>query len=518
MKYQIDVLSKKQKLILSAFLCAWTAVNTAFFVWWFNSDHIVTIPLFVLNTAVLFWTYLLPAYFFFFAIRMKKPNPNLKLPTNWRVAMIVTKVPSEPLFLLQKTLLGMLAQDYPHDTWLADEDPTKETIKWCQKHNVKVSSRRGISAYHNEFWPRRTKCKEGNLMYFYDTWGYEMYDFVVQLDADHIPQKNYLKNMLIPFLDLKVGYVSAPSICGNNAKESWAARARLYSEGLLHGAQQAGHSNGFAPLCFGSHYAVRTKALKQIGGIGPELAEDHSTSMIMNANGWKGVHALDALALGDGPATFADAMKQEFQWSRSLMNLLLMWTHKYISGLPLHLKFQFVFAQMWYILYSSMMLVGIALPIYAIIFNTPLVSVSYISFLGIHILNIFTTLSVVLYLKHLKMLRPIDAKPISWEMIIFNIAKWPWTLMGVTSSIYDMLLKREFKFKVTPKDQTGYQPLNFSVISPYVLVILFYFIVGAIFNNSVNALGYYYFFVTGITMYLAVLFVIVYMHNHEQKH
>ena len=41
-------------------------------------------------------------------------------------------------------------------------------------------------------------------------------------------------------------------------KRSWAARGRLYAEATLHGPMQAGHSGGYAPSCIGSHYAVRT--------------------------------------------------------------------------------------------------------------------------------------------------------------------------------------------------------------------------------------------------------------------
>ncbi|MBP0651757.1 hypothetical protein J8J40_32320, partial [Mycobacterium tuberculosis] len=83
----------------------------------------------------------------------------------------------------------------------------------------------------------------------------------------------------------------APSICDRNAADSWSARGRLYAEASLHGALQCGYNNGWTPLCIGSHYAVRTKALRSIGGLGPELAEDHSTTLMMAAGGWRGVHA-----------------------------------------------------------------------------------------------------------------------------------------------------------------------------------------------------------------------------------
>ena len=95
-------------------------------------------------------------------------------------------------------------------------------------------------------------------------------------------------------------------------------------------------------------------ALKQIGGLGPELAEDHSTTLMMNAFGWRGVHAIDAMptatahhfrrpghpgipvvALPDDPAA-----KYSPKWCR--------------CSRP-ELKFQFLFSQLWYPLFSLFM-------------------------------------------------------------------------------------------------------------------------------------------------------------------
>ena len=59
--------------------------------------------------------------------------------------------------------------------------------------------------YHRSTWPRRTRCKEGNLSFFYNQFGYREYDFVVQMDADHVPQKGYLEEMLRPFCDPRLG-------------------------------------------------------------------------------------------------------------------------------------------------------------------------------------------------------------------------------------------------------------------------------------------------------------------------
>jgi cellulose synthase (UDP-forming) len=516
-KYLVDVLNKNQKMVLRILLALWMTTNLIFWFWWFQKHHIVNLPLLLINTVGLIYTYIFPSYLFFFASRMKKSNPEINIPYGWNVAMVVTKAPSEPFEVVKKTLKGMLKQTYPHDTWLADEDPQQETIKWCKKRGVKLSSRKDVLEYNRPVWPRREKCKEGNLAYFYDRYGYNNYDFVCQLDVDHIPQKNYLENMLRPFVDKKVGYVTAPSICSNNAKNSWTARARLYSEAALHGIQQAGQTNGFAPFCFGSHYAVRTEALASIGGLGPELAEDHSTTMIMNAHGWKGVHAIDAVALGDGPETFSDAMTQEFQWSRSLTNILLMWTPRYFKSLPNRLKVQFIFSQLWYSIFSLLMLLGFSIPIVAILNETPLVKVPYLIFLLINFVNIIASLMIMRYLKKLNLFRPIDAKIFSWEIAVFQIARWPWTLLGVFSSLIDFLRDKQFHFKITPKNRRGFRPLPLKTVLPYfaIAITLTSFGLAAEINYEIR--GYFYFLIIAAMMHLVTFFLIILMHAHENS-
>ena len=217
----------RRQLLLSLL---WAAAALWFWIWWLNPAHVDTEAgwtgwlKFGIVSVLVAWITFLQAFFLVFslrAVRSSAPDPaQLQL----RVAMIVTKTPSEPFDVLRRTLEAMLAQDLPHDTWLADEDPSFETLSWCKAHAVYVSSRKGVAEYHQKAWPRRTRCKEGNLAYFYDHWGYGLYDVVCQLDADHVPQPGYLREMLRPFADPEVGYVSAPSICSSNAPLNWACR------------------------------------------------------------------------------------------------------------------------------------------------------------------------------------------------------------------------------------------------------------------------------------------------------
>lgn len=515
-QYLIPVMSTKQRLGFIGLVSLWLVALGWFLHWWFLPGHVVSVWGLVLTSVVLFWELALPGYFFYFVGRMRRTNPALALP-NVRVAMVVTKAPSEPFSVVQKTLRACLTQEPAHETWLADEDPTQEVYAWCAKYGVQVCTRKGVAEYHQLQWPRRTKCKEGNLAYFYDKHGYELFDVVVQLDADHVPAAGYLEAMVRPFADPGVGYVSAPSICDANAAQSWSARGRLYAESIMHGPLQAGHNNLFFPLCIGSHYAVRTSALRVVGGLGPELAEDHSTTLLLASAGWRGVHALDAIAHGDGPATFSDAMVQEFQWSRSLAVLLLTLTPKLFLKLPLRGKIQFLFAQLWYPLFALTMLVGVALPVVAIVFKQSLANVSYVAYLvyslPIHVL----VLGISMFLRRGGWLRPYNAPVLSWEAILFHITRWPWALYGTVAAAYVVWTKKSIVFKVTPKGTDVHAQLPKAVLLPYGLVVLGYLLVLLIAPEYQTVAGYYFFSIVSVVSYTLVLFVLPLLHRREAR-
>ncbi|NET32130.1 MAG: glycosyltransferase [Cyanothece sp. SIO1E1] len=511
----IDVMSKREKLVFLGLVSIWGIALLTLWVWWFQSEHIVSWGGTLITSLVLAWQTVLPAYYFYFVAKMKRPNPAIAIPDDWQVAIVVTKAPSEPWPIVQKTLEAMLAQAYPHDNWLADEDPQPETIAWCEAHSVKISTRKGIEIYHRSSWPRRTKCKEGNLAYFYDMVGYTHYDFVVQLDADHVPEPGYLEAMIRPFVNPAVGYVAAPSICDANADESWVVNARAFVEATMHGSLQAGYNDGWAPLCIGSHYAVRTLAVNDIGGLGPELAEDHSTTLMMNAHGWSGVFAFDAEAHGDGPACFSDFLTQEFQWSRSLTALLLSVTPRYWSGLKPHLKFQFLFAQLWYPLYALSFLIGFSLPILALLRDAAWVNVSYLEFLGRNFLVTLACVVPVLWIARKGWLRPQNAKVVSWETLLFPLARWPWILAGVCNAFVSWALQKELPFKVTPKGTNAPKPLPLNALFPYLGLGMLSAIAVIAIKNVSQAPGYYFLTLLNSMVYVVLCAAIIWTHIRE---
>lgn len=513
----VPLFTPPQRLEVIVSVAVWGIAFGWFWAWWLRPEHVSGMGRFVLATLPFAWLSLLPAYFFAIFLCSRVPARDGNLPKGARVAMVVTKAPSEPFTVVARTLEAMLTQTCPHDTWLADEAPSQETLDWCEARGVRVVSRKGDPEYARSEWPRRVRCKEGNLAYFYDKHGYELYDFVAQMDADHAPSPTYLAHMLAPFADPHVGYVSAPSICDANARESWSARARLFAEASMHGPLQAGYAGGWAPLCIGSHYAVRTAALKQIGGLGPELAEDHSTTLMMNAYGWRGAHALDAIAHGDGPRTFADLVTQEFQWSRSLVTILLRYSPDLVPRLPSKLRFQFLFCQLWYPFYSSIWALLFAMPIIALVFHRNFADVTYLDFLIHYAPMSLVLLAMILRWRTYGWLRPVETRVLSWEEVLFALAKWPWSLLGSIVALRDWLVGSFVDFRVTPKGRGSVDPVPLRVLTPYMLISAASAGAVLFFGDAGDARGFYVFAIVNAALYAALVLVILVRHRLENR-
>lgn len=508
-EYLISALTSKQRLELTLLIGCWAVGTIYYWWWWVNPEHAIGFWPMVVNSVLFFYVSGLPCYSFFFALRMMRINPAVKIPNNKKVAMVVTKAPSEPWLMVKETLEKMLKQTYPHDTWLADEEPSKEIEDWCKKNNVLLSSRKEAPNYHREEWPRRKRCKEGNLAYFYDHYGYKSYDIVVQLDADHYPEPGYLEAMLRPFSNPNVGYVAAPSICDRNASLSWTARGRLYFESFLHGPLQMGYMNQWRPICIGSHYAVRTTALKEIGGLGPELAEDLSTSLLFISHGWEGAFADQAICHGLGPATFEDCMIQEYQWSKSITKILLKHSHDWISHLSWQLKTQLMFIQWFYPIRGFLCSAALLFSAIALMTSHPWISIYYPRFLALNGMQVLLALLPCIWLQKQGFLRPVNTKFLAWETWLFEITRGPWVLLGVLSATIDHLFKKQSVFRVTQKGVYT-NILRSKFLAPYLLITLISTAITIWVPTAKEAQGYYILLLISATAFaLAAIAVVV---------
>ncbi|EDY59795.1 glycosyltransferase [Streptomyces sviceus] len=513
---RVPLLGRLDQMKVSLLAVGWWTAFVCLWEWWLRPEHRVGLVGFAVNSALLLYVSVLPLYFVVVMVRLRTFDPAVEVP-RLRIAFVVTRAPSEPWPVARTTLSAMLRQEFPHryDVWLCDEDPSREILAWCEANAVRVSCRRGAASYHRDAWPRRTRCKEGNLAHFYDHWGYSDYDVVAQLDVDHVPHPRYLGEVVRPFADPAVGYVAAPSVCDANARTSWSARGRLYREATFHGPMQLGHSDGLAPLCIGSHYAVRTRALKEIGGLGPELAEDFATTFLLNSAGWHGAFAIDAEAHGDGPITFAAMVTQEFQWSRSLVFMLLGMLPKHLWRMPGRLRIRFAFALSYYPLLALTTTAGLLLPPIAAITGEPWISVNYGAFLLHFWAMSFFLILLTLLLRRRGLLRPVDAPLLSWEGWLFGLTRWPWVAWGTAAAVLQRLRPRKVVFKVTPKVRDGMEPLPLRLVLPYLLITVVLSAAAVVGQLTGPAIGYVFLCLLGSLSYALVTLAVSVLHIRE---
>ncbi|GAA0237535.1 glycosyltransferase family 2 protein [Cryptosporangium japonicum] len=495
----------------------WFVTLIMFWHWWLAPQHRNDWFAFLVNSSLLLYASLYPVLPIVRFNKITTVNPDLPVRQH-RVAFCVTKAPSEPWVTARATLEAMLTQDFPYryDVWLCDEDPSDEAVDWCHERGVLVSTRRGQAEYQREAWPRRAKCKEGNLAYFYDHYGYRDYDVVSQLDCDHVPSPTYLLEMVRPFTDTSVGYVAAPSICDSNADQSWSARGRLNREANFHGAYQSGCNVGYAPSCIGSHYAVRTKALREVGGLGPELAEDFTTTYLLSAAGWQGAFALNAEAHGEGPPTLAAMLTQEFQWSRSLTTVMLTMATQ-LQTMRWRLRIRFLHALMYYPVLAFTLAGGMCLAPAAVLTGLQWVNVPYLEFVvRFGAVNLWM-IGIALLLQHSGVRRPTSAPVVSWEEWLYQLVRWPLILRGVLAAFAQRIRPTRIEFRVTPKGNDGLEVLPTELLHPFYLISLAMSSIALVaeFVLNTDSWGYLLLCLLAASTYTFVSLVLPLLHAHE---
>jgi cellulose synthase (UDP-forming) len=518
----IPVMSPSERHAYRGLSLVWLGAMVAFWAWWWWPAHIMSVPRFLITSFVIAYTLAMPAYFLFFVGRMRRPNGALEPPAGLRVAFATTFVPgAESIPVLERTITAMRDQHgFAHDVWVLDEGNLPEVRDLCVRVGARHFSRNGIARYQDSVWPFKAKTKAGNYNAWLDwlqTSGID-YDVLLQMDTDHVPQPGYMLQMLRPFADPAVAYVAAPSITSANKADSWVVRARYEVEATLHGALQMGYNGSYAPLIIGSHAAFRVAPLRAIGGFQHTLAEDHHNTLRLNANGARGVFSPEAIAIGDGAPSFADAMVQEYQWARALTQILLNFFPHDGRTLPRHLWAQFLFAETWYPLFALSQAVGWLVPIIALLSGQPWVQVSYLQFFALHGLGTLSCLLVVCWVRRRGWLRPVDVSVLSWRSALLMLARWPFVLMAVLEALVGRVLRRDFPFRVTPKGSHERKPLPMRILAPYVVIVL-----GSLFaianylrrGGGGTADGYLYLALVNAATYLLVMVAIIFLNQRE---
>ncbi len=141
-------------------------------------------------------------------------------------------------------------------------------------------------------------------------------DVLLLFDADYVPARTTLKDLVVPFCDPQVGAVMGRVIPGNATATMLAALLELERAAGYQVGQQARHELRLTPQFGGTVGGVRAAALKAVGGWNPaSLTEDTDLTYRLLIGGWKITYVNRAECYEEAPESWPARRRQIARWA-----------------------------------------------------------------------------------------------------------------------------------------------------------------------------------------------------------
>jgi cellulose synthase (UDP-forming) len=234
-------------------------------------------------------------------------------PLRGRSVDVLIATYNEPVELLRETVVCALSMRYPHTTFILDDGGRPQVEELAREFGCRYIARGD-----------RTDAKAGNLNNaLRNTKG----EFIVVLDADHVPAPELIDELLGFFVDPKVAIVQARQDFYNlDSFQHRLNRSRHYGwqqQDLFFSVIQAGKDRHNAAFYCGSPAILRRKALEEIGGFATgTITEDMHTSLRLQRRKWRTIYHNETVARGLAPQTFRGFSTQWYRWGYGAMQVL----------------------------------------------------------------------------------------------------------------------------------------------------------------------------------------------------
>ncbi len=313
-------------------------------------------------------------------------------------------------------------------------------------------------------------AKAGNINYAIFS-GETSGDFIVTLDADHIPKPEFIKRVLPYFYTYnlntgkyessQIAFVQTPQAFYNIPPgDPFGHQAHLF-----YGPIQQGKDGMNSAFYTGTNAVLRREALisvglqnfsdefakdekrldefELVGGVSSNsITEDMNTAMRLHSAGWKSVYHDEELAEGLAPNDLSSTLKQRLRWAQGTIQVLLRENPFTKPGLSFWQQLQY-FQTMYSYFSGFFTVVWIACPI--IYFFTGIIPVrSYGPDFALHFIPAF----ILNRLTFIAASWGIPAGEL-WRSEQYAIALFPLFIQAVWS----VFTGRPIKFQVTPKQR-----------------------------------------------------------------
>ena len=376
-------------------------------------------------------------------LKYREPPP---APAGLKVDVYITNY-DEPLEVLRRTAIGARAIRYPHQTYLLDDGKRDEVKAMADALGIGYIRREG-----NEH------AKAGNLNH---AMGVTDGEFILQLDADHVPLPNILDRLLGYFKDDEIAFVQSPQdfyntdsfthVVNEEERSLWEENRIFFS--LL----QPGKDHWNAAFFCGSCGVLRRKAFDEIGGFSTKtITEDMETSIVLHSRGWKSAYHGETLAYGLAPSSALAYHVQRLRWGQGSMQILRKLNPLTYRGLTVPQRLAYLSSTATY-LDGFQKLIFYLAPV--VFFLT--------GWLPVNVTNAQLVTRLVPYVILTVISFELLSRGTGWILISerYNMAKF-WTYIRACSGFF---ARKPLKFNVTPKG-TGEAP--FETYAPQLFLLI----------------------------------------------
>lgn len=219
---------------------------------------------------------------------------------------------NEDLTVVGKTIRGALNIRGVRNVLVLDDGNRKEVQEFVQEVGAIYIAR-----------SEHSHAKAGNMnhgLQFTDA------EFIITLDADHVPEPEFIERTIGYFRDSEVAFVQTPQVFYNRdsfqhrpqaAYPEWSEQTMFYEA-----IQPAKNTHNAAFFC-GSSAILRRSAIDSVGGFATGTAtEDIHTAIRIHAKGWKSVFVSEKLAYGLAPDDLKEYYRQRVRWGAGSLGLL----------------------------------------------------------------------------------------------------------------------------------------------------------------------------------------------------
>ena len=448
--------------IFAALTAAMLASVAYFLVYWFSRRDWMYYPL---PFAIMTGGFLL--YLFLYQMRwfclpfMRRPCPMIPR-SGWKVGVATTFVPgAESIEMLEETVRGLVTMDYLHDTWVLDEGDDDQVKELCRQLGAYHFSRKYLSQYHAASGTFESRSKHGNYNAWLNEIGFDRYEIIAAFDPDHVPNPDFLMNVLGYFDEPEIGYVQAAQVYYNQKASFIARGAAEETYAYYSSIQMTNYALGY-PIVTGCHNTHRVTALKQVGGFAPHAADDLLITVNYRICGWKGVYLPKILAKGLTPVDWSGYLIQQRRWARSVLDIKFWIYPKVARNLPFK-EHVANFAHGLYYLQSIS--IGLQVVLLVCMLSTGITPTVFSFFTIPRLILVGIMLVLCEFYRQRFFLDPQREVGIHWRSQVLAYAKWPIFLLA----IYDVLTRYRGMYTITRKVRATSK--HYILFVPHILVV-----------------------------------------------